>query len=54
VGCGVSRATSVKGTSVSLLGTRTVKGKLLARNSLIEVTITVSGHTARTLYDVAK
>ncbi|MCW2982446.1 MAG: hypothetical protein JWR63_16 [Conexibacter sp.] len=55
-GCGVSRATSikVKGTSVSLLGTKTVKGKLLARNSLIKVTVTATGHRAHALYYVTK
>jgi hypothetical protein len=56
VGCGVSRATSVKvkGTSVSLLATKTVKGKLLARNTLIKVTVTAAGHRAHALYYVAK
>jgi hypothetical protein len=56
VGCGVSRATSVKvkGTSVSLLGTKTIKGKLLAKNSLIKVTITATGRRAHALYYVTK
>jgi hypothetical protein len=56
VGCGAARATSVrvKGTSVNLLGTATVRGKLLARNTLIKVTITAARHRTHTLYYVTK
>lgn len=56
VGCRSARATKVKakGSSVNLLRTKTLRGKRLARNSLVTVRITAPGHSARTLYYVAK
>jgi hypothetical protein len=56
VGCGTSRATTVKakGTAVNLLATKAIKGKLLAVNTLVRVTITAAGRQARTLYYVTK
>ena len=52
-GCGKTTSIKVKGTSVNLIDTRTLKGKLLARNALIKVKITLKGHKTRTLYYVA-
>ena len=56
VGCHSPRATTVtvKGGSVNLLRTKTVRGRLLAKNTLLKIRITAPDHTARTLYYVAK
>jgi hypothetical protein len=56
IGCGTTTSTSVRtrSTSVNLLTTKAVKGKHLARNTLIKVTITASGRRTHTLYYVTK
>ena len=52
-GCGKTTSIKARGTSVNLIDTTTLKGRLLARNALITVKITLKGHKTRTLYYVA-